>query len=188
MSRKTGVLLSYILMIFEVLSTLLLTPFIIRTLGQAEYGVYKLAAAINAYLLLLDLGVGNAVTRYIAKYRVNKQKDQERKFLGVALLFYILIAIIAVLLGVVIVIIFPKAFAKGLSETEIVLGQRLLSITMINSAFVLGTTAYNNVIIAYERFDISKGASIIQVVFRMLLTYIALKMGAGSIGILMEYK
>ena len=86
--------MSYILMIFEVLSTLLLTPFIIRTLGQAEYGVYKLSAAINAYLLLLDLGVGNAVTRYVAKYRVEGNKEQGRKFFGVATLFYLGIAII----------------------------------------------------------------------------------------------
>ena len=67
MTRKIGVILSYVLMLIEVLSTLILTPFIIRTLGQAEYGVYKLVIAINAYLLLLDLGVGNAIIRYIAK-------------------------------------------------------------------------------------------------------------------------
>ena len=53
--RKTGVILSYILMIAEVLSTLLLTPFIIRTLGQSEYGVYKLVGVVSTYLLLLDL-------------------------------------------------------------------------------------------------------------------------------------
>ena len=72
MSRKAGVIMSYILMIFEVLSTLLITPYLIRELGQAEYGVYKLVAAITAYLLLLDLGIGSATTRYIAKYRVDK--------------------------------------------------------------------------------------------------------------------
>lgn len=80
MSRKIGVILSYALMIFEVLSTLLLTPFIISILGQAEYGVYKLVVAINAYLLLLDLGVGNAIIRYIAKYRVENDRNKERNF------------------------------------------------------------------------------------------------------------
>lgn len=183
MSRKTGVLLSYVLMIFEVLSTLLLTPFIIRTLGQAEYGVYKLAAAINAYLLLLDLGIGNAVTRYIAKFKVNKDKNQEEKFLGVATLFYMAIALIALIIGAILVAVFPKAFAKGLSINEIILGQRLLVITMVNTAIMLGTTAYNNVIIAYERFDVAKGASIIQIIIRMALTYLALKYGMGSVGI-----
>lgn len=80
MNRKIGVILSYVLMVFEVLSTLLLTPFIIRTLGQAEYGVYKLAFAINAYLLLLDLGIGNAIVRYIAKYKSEGNVKKERQF------------------------------------------------------------------------------------------------------------
>lgn len=183
MSRKTGVVLSYVLMIFEVLSTLLLTPYIISSLGQAEYGVYKLSASINAYLLLLDLGVGNAVTRYTAKYRVNNEKDQERKFLGVATIYYVAIAIVAVIAGVILVLIFPSAFSKGLTKEEVVLGQRLLTITMINSAVTLGTAAYNNVIVAYEKFYISKGTSIVQIIIRMLLTYIAIKLGMGSIGI-----
>lgn len=183
MSRKIGVLLSYILMIFEVLSTLLLTPFIIRTLGQAEYGVYKLSASINAYLLLLDLGVGNAITRYIAKYRVTEDKEQERRFLGIATIYYIIIAFIALLAGAILVLILPSAFAKGLTAEETKLAQKLLGITMINSAVTLGTAAYNNVIIAYERFYISKGSSIVQIIIRMTMTYIALKIGMGSIGI-----
>ena len=98
MSRKSGVILSYVLMILEVLSTLLLTPFIIRTLGQAEYGVYKLVASINAYLLLLDLGIGNAIIRYVAMYRVEGNKLKERQFVCVATLFYLGVAVLAIIL------------------------------------------------------------------------------------------
>lgn len=175
--------MSYVMMIFEVLSTLLLTPFIIRTLGQAEYGVYKLSASIAAYLFLLDLGVGNAITRYVAKFRVNGEKEQAQKFLGVATIFYLIIAVIAVLIGIVLVVIFPHAFAKGLTADEILLGQKLLLITMINAAVTLGTAAYNNVIIAYEQFAVSKGASIVQIIIRMVLTVGMLKYGMGSVGI-----
>jgi len=183
MNRKTGVVLSYMFMIFEVLSTLLLTPFIIRNLGQAEYGVYKLSASVNAYLLLLDLGVGNAITRYIAKFRVTKEKEKESRFLGIVTFYYIAIAVIALVAGGILVAVFPTAFAKGLTLEETALGQKLISITMINSAVVLGTTAYTNVLIAYEKFYISKGAAIVQIILRMLFTYAALKMGTGSIGI-----
>ena len=183
MSRKSGVILSYVLMIFEVLSTLLLTPFIIRTLGQAEYGVYKLCASINGYLLLLDLGVGNATIRYIAKYRANGDRLSERKYLGVSTIYYVFIAVLAIAVGVVLITIFPTAFAKGLTTEEIELAQNLLLITMINSAVTLGTAAFNNVIIAYERYDVSKGFSILQIMLRMVLTYLALKAGMGSLGI-----
>lgn len=185
MNRKIGVILSYVMMIFEVLSTLLLTPFIIRTLGQAEYGVYKLSASVVAYLLLLDLGVGNAITRYIAKFRASGEKEQSQKFLGVATIYYTVIALVALIAGVVLIAVFPKAFAKGLTASEIKLGQELLFITMINAAVTLGTAAYNNVIIAYERFTVSKGVPIIQIIVRMVLTVVMLKGGFGSVGIVM---
>ena len=183
MNRKIGVILSYVMMAFEVLSTLFLTPFIIRTLGQAEFGVYKLSASVVAYLLLLDLGVGNAITRYIAKFRASGEKEQSQKFLGVATIYYTIIAFVALIAGVVLIAVFPKAFAKGLTASEIKLGQELLFITMINAAVTLGTAAYNNVIIAYERFTVSKGVPIIQIIVRMALTVVMLKGGFGSVGI-----
>lgn len=183
MSRKIGVILSYVLMIFEVLSTLLITPLIIRTLGQAEYGVYKLVIAINAYLLLLDLGIGNAIIRYIAKYRVEKKKEKERQFFAVATVFYLVIAVIAIIIGCFLIVAFPKVFAKGLSAEEVKLGQVLLGITMINVAVTLGTTVYNNILIAYEKFTVSRISSIVQIILRMFLTYTILIAGWGSIGI-----
>lgn len=183
MNRKAGIILSSTLMAFEVFSTLLLTPFIIRTLGQAEYGVYKLVSAVNAYLLLLDLGVGTAVTRYIAKYRTTGDRENERRFLGVSTIFYGSVAALAVILGAVLVLLFPTVFAKGLTEGETLLGQKLLFISMLNSAAALGTAASSNTIIAYERFYVSRGASIVQIILRMALTYAALKLGFGSMGI-----
>ena len=183
MNRKIGVILSYILMIFEVLSTLLLTPFIIRTLGNSEYGVYKLSAAIVAYLLLLDLGIGNAVTRYVAKYRAQNNTEDCKKFLGITTIYYSAVALICILAGIVLILVYPTAFAKGLTEDEIALGQKLLSITIFNAAVTLGAAGFKNTIIAYERFDISRGASIISIIIRIAATFIVLKLGMGSIGI-----
>lgn len=183
MSRKKGVILSYVLMAFEVISTLLLTPFIIRTIGQAEYGVFRLSTAIVTYLLLLDLGVGNAVVRYIAKFRANNDETSNKKFLGIVTVYYAIISVIVIAVGFVMIMLFPTVFSNGLSADEIVLGQKLLGITILNTAVTIGTAAYNNVIIGYERFDVSKSASIIQIAVRIALTILALKLGMGSIGV-----
>lgn len=185
MNRKIGVILSYVVMVFEVFSTLFLTPFIIRTLGQAEFGVYKLVSSVSSYLFLLDLGVGDAVTRYIAKYRALHAKEQEKQFFGVAIVYYVIIAIVTILIGCVLIDVFPQVFAKGLTKDEIFLAQKLLGITIINAAFTLGTSVFNNIIIAYERFSASKGISIIQIVIRMALTAFAVAKGLGSFGILL---
>ena len=180
MNRKIGALLSYVHMIFEVLSTLLLTPFIISSLGSAEYGVYKLIAAITSYLLLLDLGMGNSVVRYVAKFKENRDMESSRKYLGVCMVFYAAVSVAVLLLGGALILSFQKIFATGLTAAEIALSKRLLLLTVLNAAVTLGTSVFYNILIAYSRFALSKGLSILQIIVRILVTAAALKLGYRS--------
>lgn len=180
MNRKIGALLSYVHMIFEVLSTLLLTPFIISSLGSAEYGVYKLIAAITSYLLLLDLGMGNSVVRYVAKFKENRDMESSRKYLGVCMVFYAAVSVAVLLLGGALILSFQKIFATGLTTAEIALSKRLLLLTVLNAAVTLGTSVFYNILIAYSRFALSKGLSILQIIVRILVTAAALKLGYRS--------
>ncbi|MBQ8056713.1 MAG: oligosaccharide flippase family protein [Ruminococcus sp.] len=183
MNRKIGAVLSYVFMIFEVLSTLLLTPLIISSLGDAEYGVYKLIASVTGYLLLLDLGMGNSVVRYVAKYKENNDLNSNRKFVGVCVIFYSIIAVVVLALGGILIMFFQDIFAKGLSPSEIELSKQLLVLTVLNAAVTLGTSVFNNIIIAYSRFTVSKGSAIIQIIARIILTVVALELGFKSIAI-----
>lgn len=183
MGRKKGVILSYVLMVFEVFSTLLLTPFIMRSLGGAEYGVYKLVVSITGYLMLLDLGIGNSVVKYVAKYKENNDIDGNRKFLGISTLFYSGIALLSLVAGLILIYVFPSAFAYGLSQEEINVSIKLLYITVLNTMVTLGTSGFGNTIIGYSKFDVSKGMSILQICLKILLTYIALRLGFKSVAI-----
>lgn len=183
MSRKTGALLSYVFMVFEVLSTLLLTPLIIRSLGSVEYGVYKLVASVTGYLLLLDLGMGNSVIRYVAKYKENNDIENGRKYIGVSVIFYSVISAVVIVLGIILIVFFPNIFSTGLSDAEILLSRKLLVLTVLNAAVMLGTSVFNNIIIAYSKFTISKGSAIIQIILRIILTALALMLGFRSVAI-----
>lgn len=183
MNRISGVIFSYIFMVFEVLSTLLLTPFILRSLGQAEYGVYSLTLSVTVYLLLLDMGVGNAVVRFIAKYRAHGDTEGQCKFLGISIAYYLCIACLVVVLGSLIVWFAPFLFAKGLSSSETGLNQKLLIITIANTAVTLGTASFANVLIAHERFTFSRVCSIVQIIIRMAVIYTALRMGYRSVAL-----
>ena len=108
-------------------------------LGQSQYAVYQLTSQISSYLMLLDLGVGNAVIRYMAKFRADNDKEKQEEFLGIATVFYLAIAVITVIIGIVLVIILPTAFAKGLTPEEIRLSQKMLCVTMLTCAVTLGT-------------------------------------------------
>ncbi len=185
MKRKTGAILSYLHMIIEVISTLWITPLVIHTLGDAEYGVYKLVASLTSYLLLLDLGLGNSVVRYIAKYNEGNDLDSSRKFVGLCLIFYSIISVILICLGAFMVASFQNVFATGLSAVEVKLSKKLLTLTVLNAAITIGTSVFGNIIIAYSQFSVAKGAAIVQILIRMLLTFAALSLGGDSVSIVL---
>ena len=64
---KAGVLLSYLTLALSNIIALVYTPFMLRLMGQSEYGLYSLVASVVAYLTILDFGFGNAIIRYTAK-------------------------------------------------------------------------------------------------------------------------
>jgi O-antigen/teichoic acid export membrane protein len=183
MNRKKGVILSYALMVLEVLSTLFLTPFIIKAIGQSEYGVFKLSASIAAYLALLDLGLGNSVIKFISQFKEEHNLEKQQQFFGVSLVYFLSISVIALLIGFGLVALFPYIFAIGLSDEEIVIGQSLLAITTVSAAVTLATTAFADILIGYSLFSVSKVASIIQLILRVALTYAFLRMGFKSVAI-----
>lgn len=185
MGRKFGTVLSVIAIVVDVFSAMFLTPFLIRSLGQAEYGVYSLVLSVVTYLGLLDMGVGNSVVRFVSKYKANKDKVEQRKFLGIITVYYAAVFVFILIIGFALIKVFPIVFAQGLSTDEIVLAQKLLIITVLSMAITIGTSGFYHTTIAYENFFVSKGVIIIVSVFRIILEFILLINGAGSLKIVL---
>ena len=72
-NRKIGAILSYVSIIASTVISLIYTPFMIKSLGQSEYGLYSLINSVIGYLTLLDLGFGNAIVVYTSRYRAQKK-------------------------------------------------------------------------------------------------------------------
>ena len=77
--RKIGAVLSYVSIFVSTLVQLLYTPLLIKMMGQGEYGLYSLVSSIIGYLTVLDLGFGNAIVVYTAKYRAQGKTEEEKK-------------------------------------------------------------------------------------------------------------
>ena len=90
---KIGALLSYVVLALQNLVGLVYTPFMLRMLGKSEYGLYSIAASIVAYLTILDLGFGNAIVRYTAKYRAEGKVEEQHKMFGMFFVLYCIISL-----------------------------------------------------------------------------------------------
>ncbi|MCD7900826.1 MAG: oligosaccharide flippase family protein [Bacteroides sp.] len=85
---KKGIILSYALIILTNITGLFLTPYIIKNLGDSQYGLYSLLGALIAYLSIFDLGLNNTIVRYVSKYRAEKNKVVEENFLATIMYIY----------------------------------------------------------------------------------------------------
>ena len=89
---KAGAALSYISIGLNNIIGLLYTPYMLRMMGQNEYGLYSLVASVVAYLTVLDLGFGNAIVRYTAKFRAEAKTKEQYEMFGMFLVLYCAIA------------------------------------------------------------------------------------------------
>lgn len=181
---KSGAIISYIYLFIESISSIILTPFLVNYLGDSEYGIYGLAATVSSYILLLDLGVGNALVRYFAKYRVNNEPENERKLMGVSIIFYAVVSAIAMIALAGTIILSPHVFAKGLTIHEISRVKLMFWIVGINAVVTLLESPFKRIIMAYEKFVLSKLISLVKVCLRFALVILVLIDGGMGIAVL----
>lgn len=181
--RKNGAILSYVSIIASTLVQLLYTPFLIRMLGQSEYGLYSLVYSIIGYLTVLDLGFGNAIVVYTAKYREQKKYEEERRLHGMFFIIFCIIGIIAAILGLILYFNVQNIFGNTMTNQEIGKAKVMMLILTINLAITFIFNIYSSIITAYEKFTYQKLMTILNTLLKPLLMIPLLFLGYKSISL-----
>lgn len=152
---KSGVILGYVNMVISILVSLIYVPIMLRLMGQSEYGLYSLVASVIAYLSVLDMGFGNAMIRFVSKSKVKNDKEQEMKINGLFLLLYLIIGIIALLIGLLLIFNVSNIF-KALTVAELAKAKVIMAILVFTVAVSFPLSVFDSYVIAAEKFAFSK--------------------------------
>ena len=180
-NRKIGAVLSYVSIIATTLIQLLYTPLLIRNLGQSEYGLYSLINSIIGYLTVLDLGFGNAIIVYTAKYRAQGKYSEEKKLHGMFKIIFIIIGIITALLGLILYFNVSSIFGSTMTDTELSKMKIMMLILSFNLMFSFSFSLYSSIITAYEKFTFQKIMALFNSIAKPLLMIPLLFLGYKSI-------
>jgi len=71
------------------------TPYILRGLGAAAYGIFALVSVVSAHLSNLELGFGQATVRYLARARAAGDRPGEQAILDTSLAVFLAGGIVA---------------------------------------------------------------------------------------------
>lgn len=114
---KTGALLSYIGLAINIIVGLLYTPWMINSIGKADYGLYTLALSV-IHLFVFDFGIGQAVTRFLAKYLAEGNQEKANNCLGLVYKLYFYIDVV-VLIALTCIYFFIPQIYQELTPEEI---------------------------------------------------------------------
>lgn len=179
--RKSGAILSYVSIIVSTLVQLVYTPFLIRMLGQSEYGLYSLIASIIGYLTVLDLGFGNALVVYTAKYRAQQKYDEEKRLHGMFRLIFLILGFIVAIIGIILFFNVNNMFSATMTPTELSKAKIMMLILTANMALTFPFSIYSSIINAYEKFTFQKVMSILNTILKPLIMIPLLFLGFKSI-------
>ncbi len=178
---KAGALLSYVVLGLTNLTGLLYTPYMLRMMGQSEYGLYSLVASVVAYLTILDLGFGNTIIRYTAKFRKQGKTEEIYSMFGMFVILYSIIGLIALTLGMTLYFNLDTIYGESLTSEELRKVHVMMLLMTFNVTFTFPFSIFGSIITAYENFVFQKIIKIARILLNTLIMVLLLKLGYRAI-------
>lgn len=167
---KAGAVLNYAIILLNNVIGLVYTPYMLRMLGESEFGIYSMMASVIAYLTVLDFGFANAVVRYTSKFRSQGREREQYEMFGMFIVIYSVVAVLAVACGMALYCNMDNIFGAKMTAQEIAKAKPMLLLLLFNLAVTFPMSVFGSVITAYEQFIFQK----VLVILRVLLSTLAM--------------
>jgi O-antigen/teichoic acid export membrane protein len=178
---KAGAVLNYVVIGLNSLVGLLYTPYMLRMMGQSEYGLYSLVASVIAYLTIMDFGFGNAIIRYTAKFRAEGRQQEQYAMFGMFLILYSVIGVLAFGAGLGLYFNVEALFGDTMTVVEVERAKVLMIILIFNLAVTFPLSIFGAVVTAYEDFIFQKVVQIVRILLNTVVMICLLKMGYRAV-------
>ena len=178
---KAGAVLNYMVILLNTIVGLLYTPYMLRMMGQSEYGLYALVASVISYLTILDLGLGNAVIRYTAKFRAEGKQTEQYEMFGMFMVLYLVIGVIALLSGSILYFNVDILFGSTMSAIELDKARIMVAMLIFNVAFTFPMSIFGSIITAYERFVFPRVVNITRIILNTVVMICLLHLGYKAV-------
>lgn len=183
---KFGAILSYLQIALGAVITLIYTPFIIRVLGQSEYGLYNTVASVVSSLSILSLGFGSCYVRFFSRYKAANQEDDVANLNGMFMTIFLVIGVVALFCGLFLSNHLEYVFDKGLTTEELNTAKILMTLLTINLALSFPFSVFSSIITANEKFIFQKCVLLFKQVASPLVCIPLLLMGYASVGMVIS--
>lgn len=169
-SRSNGIVLSYFNTALNMVTGLLLSSFLLRTLGQTEYGVYQTVSSFANYLVLFQFGTGTVMTRNISLCKnLHVSDDELKRNISTIWIITNILAIVLLFVSAVFYLSFGLIYQNSLTEQQIFYGKNILIFVTAFLILSFYQQTLAGIVLAFEQYTFSSWMAIIKTVSRTVL-------------------
>lgn len=181
--KKGGVILAYISQVVSILTGILYTPYMLRALGQAEYGLYSLVSSTVSVLGMLNLGFSGCYLYFYNKYSAEQDEAAVGRFNATYFLIFCVISILTLVCGGFILFNMRLFFGDGLSSEEYKKASLLIIVMVLNMAASLPCNVFSSGVNANGKFIFEQAYTLVSGLLTSVVNVIVLAFGGGSLGL-----
>lgn len=166
-NRTWGLALSYINTFLNMICGLFLSSFLLRQLGDTEYGIYQTMASFVNYLILLEFGTGTVMARNLSQCRARNDSKLEIQR-NIATIWGItnILAIAILIISVGFYISLDFVYASSLTVEQIASGKQMFVFLIAILVLNFYAQTVNGIALAYEEYTYSSKVAISRNVLR----------------------
>lgn len=183
--KKAGVIIQYLNLIINMATGIFFTPFLIKSLGSAEYGFYRIIQSFAGQLGIMTFGICTLVTRNIVKYNTFNQKKEKENFLAMAGMISIILALSVFVIGYILSLSIDTLFSQSLTSSELILAKKLFWILIFNVSVTILNDMVTGIVNAHEKFIVKNGVHTLKYILRVMTLIILLELNFKSMAIVL---
>lgn len=165
----------------QIVVLFLLTPFVIRSLGSADYGLWVVVLSLVGYSGLLEMGVQTSVIKLVAQYNGVGDARRLNQIVSVALLFFLSAGLLAACAVWFLAPLFLERLVSSASDRETV---RLLLIVLgFDLLLLFPNYVFTGVVFGAQAYHRKNLLDIVCTLLNAVITYVMLLKGFGLIAV-----
>jgi len=157
---------SYAIVFANIIISLLFTPFMIRSFSEGEYGLYQLLGGIVSTLTVMDLGLAETITKYVAKYRADNDQKGIERIVSTCMLLYAGIGLIILVIGMGFYP-FLGDFLSAIPDNFMAEAKAMWIILVVNLALMLPMNTFPAIANGFEKFTFPRTVNLAKLVLRV---------------------
>ncbi len=181
--RKIGTILSYVYILVSNSISIVYTPYMLRMMGQSEYGLYGTANSFISYLTVLSFGIGGAYIKFNSQYRAENDIEGEKRLNGMFLIIFSFLSLIVFICGMAFIVLAQNLVSTTFTANELYKLRIIMFIMTLNLMVTFIFNVVQMALQAYEQFICIRLTLIIASIIQPILNVIALNQGGRSVTI-----